>query len=139
VTEPRATEGAYQGTGAELAALCRELERLAEEASARLGDGDENTLDQYCSNREALVARIAPLPRRLSDAGGRAADAAAHRRDAAGALRRVVDLDRDLLTRLEASRAEIHRELSRLSESRRFLASYRGSPKEVSQYVERLS
>jgi hypothetical protein len=50
----------------------------------------------------------------------------------------ILDLDRGLLARLEAEKARIHCELTRLVEGRRLLGSYRGADSRAALYLERL-
>lgn len=96
------------------------LARLTEAAYARAVDGDVGAATALITEREAVLAG---LRRDRPPVDGETA-------------RRVLDLDRALLARVEAERARVGLELRQLAECRRLLESYRGAPPRSAAYFD---
>ena len=105
----------------------RELVELIEETCARLQDGDDAFLETAIHRRDAVLAAIAKTP--VSP------QAAPEVRTAIG---HALELDRALLTILEARREQVRLELGKLGAQREALLSYRGTGRTSAFYVERL-
>ena len=103
----------------------RRLRDLAESAVAGLDRGDDSHLQEFMEQRQALVDLVQP-------AGSLGVE------EQASVIHLILDLDRGLLARLEAEKAHIHLELTRLGEGRRLLGSYRGAGPGSAFYLERL-
>ena len=103
----------------------RRLRDLAASAAAGLDRGDDSHLQDFMEHRQALVD--------LAQQAG-----ALDTEEQASVIHLILDLDRGLLARLEAEKARIHRELTRLGEGRRLLGSYRGAGPGSAFYLERL-
>jgi hypothetical protein len=108
-------------------ALYLELVRLSEATVARLRDGDDAGLPSAMDERNALLGAIAVTP--VSPVEAPEIDAA---------IRRVLALDQELLALVEACKAQVSQEITRIAASRAALESYRCAPSRSAAYFERL-
>ena len=108
-------------------ALYEALVRLSEATVARLRDGEDAGLPSAMDERNALLGAIAVTP--VSPAEAPEIDAA---------IRRVLALDQELLSLVEACKAQVSQELARIAASRAALESYRCAPASSAAYFERL-
>lgn len=108
--------------------------RLTEELRARLREGDDAGAEAFSRQREALLERIASLG---PEPGGNQRHPEARRKSAA-TIERILELDREVLTLLEARKAHLGRELHELGRGRRTLAAYRGPTPLTPAYVDRV-
>lgn len=122
---------------AERARLYEEAVRLTEEfARAALG-GDDSGAEEFSRNREAIFEAIDRL-----GGGEDAAPAASEAPDAAwqrsrAAIQRILELDRELMTCLEARKAGIQAALTALRKVREALHGYKGASRTAPSYVDR--
>ncbi len=106
---------------------CEALERDAERVSAAVRVGDDSLVPAFVERYQALLAQV-------QTRGPAAIDAAT-----AEAIRRLVALDRRLITLLRVRLTETQRTLATLANLRQTLAAYRGGPGIRGAYVERLA
>jgi hypothetical protein len=109
--------------------LYLEAERLTAEFLERAPAAEAPEIERFVRQREALLERIQAAP----EVSAGEADASA------GAIRRMLDLDRKLLALLEARKAEVRRQLAEVTQARRPLAAYRGPDPDTSTFVDRTS
>lgn len=109
------------------AALYAELLRLSEEMHVAARAGDPTALGDLFERRDVVVSAIgaAQVP----------AETAARMGDI---VKRVLALDRELLTVLAARRDETRQQLEAVLARRRSLQSYRGTPPAGPLFIERL-
>ena len=121
------------------ALLYREAVRLTEQFHADLAAGHETGQAEFVERRETLFAEIRDL-----QASGATPDAAGgdedreHVRESIDALKRIVDLNRDILVLLEERKTAIRRQLAELDRGRRTLAGYRGPNATSPAFIDRL-
>ena len=114
----RSGMGAYDETR-----LYEELERITAEACSLAADGDTERLATLAEQRQALVELI--------QRSGVAVDA--------GAVTRILELDRELVACLTSRRANVRHELNRLAWARTSLSAYGTAPRPGAVYVQRSS
>ena len=101
--------------------LYADLERVTAQARAAIGGDDVERLAVLAEQRQALVASI--------ERSGVAVDVRA--------IARILDLDRELLSRVMAWRARLRRDLDHLARLRGSLASYGADLHRGAVYLER--
>jgi hypothetical protein len=117
----------------------RDALRLTEAFCAELRAGEEGDGEAFARHREEILAGIPTLPASPGRAG--AADpvgAERVRRESAQAIERILALDREIVDRLEARKADIRRKLEVVKTGRRTLQSYRGPAPTVRAAVNHL-
>ncbi len=110
-----------------LRAECEDLERFGQRVAAGVRIGDESLLRAFVERYRALLAHVERHDRATID------------RDTADAIRRLVALDRRLITLVQVRLTEIRRSLATLSDLRQTLTAYRGGPPLRGVYTERLA
>ena len=109
-------------------ALYEDLVRLGEATATSIRNGDDSGLESAMARRAELVAAIAATPVTPAEVP-----------DIAAAIRRVLDLDVELLAFVEARKVRVRQELAKIGESRTALETYRAAPPTSAAYIERLS
>ncbi len=124
---------------AEEAHLYGEALRLTEEFCARVRAGDESGGEAFCRVREAIFQRISAIGAAAKPLPGDARGIEAFWRRSSTAIERIMELDREVLTLLEARKAQVGRELAEIGQGRRMLASYRGPSAISPAFLDRVS
>jgi hypothetical protein len=109
------------------AGLYLEVERLTAEFLERAPAAEAPEIERFVRQREELLERIQAAPE------GPAAEA----ESSAAAIRRMLDLDRELLVLLEARKADVRRQLAEVGQRRQPLGVYRGPNPDTSTYLDR--
>ena len=122
---------------AEVIRRCEEAARLTEAFCARVRGGDDDGGPAFCRDREAILAAIRALEAVAAE-GADPEAAVRHRTDRARAIRRILELDRELIGLLDARKARLRVELQGLQQGRRSLHSYRGPAGTSPAVIDRL-
>lgn len=109
--------GAYDETR-----LYEELERVTAEACVAATKGDGHQLATLVDQREALVELIQRVEVPVD----------------AAAVRRILDLDRELLAGIAERRARLRQDLEELARAKRSLTSYAAVPPRSAVYLQRM-
>lgn len=124
---------------AEEARLYGEALRLTEEFCARVRAGDESGGEAFSRVREAIFQRTSAMRAASEPLPGAAGGIEAFWRRSTTAIERIMELDREVLTLLEARKAQVGRELAEIGRGRRTLASYRGPVATSPAFLDRVS
>ena len=123
---------------AEVIRRCEDAARLIEEFCARVRRGDDEGGAAFCREREEILGAIAALGATAEPDPSDPETAERHRADRARAIRRILELDRELIGLLEARKAGVRAEMEDLRRGRRSLGSYRGPVAASPAFVDRL-
>lgn len=108
------------GRGAQRARLYQEAERLTERYRTRLSTADLDAGAAFVERRAAILARI--------DALGAPSPDEDHTGESLAAVERMIALNRELVTLLEAEKSRVRRQLAGMGTGRAALGSYSVQP-----------
>jgi hypothetical protein len=122
----------------EQAWLYREAERLTEAFCARVREGDDARADLFVKKREEILQRIAEMGAPVGADDGDVDDSDQYCRESAAAIERMIELNRELVSLLQARMNDVRRQLADLSVRRRSLTPYRGPALITPAFVDRV-
>jgi hypothetical protein len=114
----------------------REALHLTEMFCAQLRAGEEGDGETFARQRDEILAAIPSLLE--PSAAGDPAAAERVRSESARTIESILALDREIVARLEARKADVRRELEAIKAGRRSLQSYRGPAPAAPAAVDRL-
>ncbi len=123
---------------AEEARLYEDLARLMEAFWADVRGGDESRMEEFAGRRERIVDALdalGPIPD-LPVVGRDLLDNYWER--SATAIRRIQDLDREILRVIEAQKAAVREELGQLARGRELQKGYQGTAPLSPVFVDRV-
>lgn len=123
---------------AEEARLYEDLARLMEAFWADVRGGDESRLEEFAGRRERIVDALdalGPIPD-LPSVGRDLLDNYWER--SATAIRRIQDLDREIVKVLEAQKAAVREELGQLARGRELHEAYQGAAPTSPVFLDRV-
>lgn len=126
------------GGAADDARLYAEAARLTEEFCARVRRGDDDGGETFNREREAILGRIRSIGAPPEVSPGDPGEMERHWAESARAIRRILELDRELIELLEARRVRVREKIDAIQLGRQSLRSYRGPAAMSAAFLDRV-